>query len=857
MRRHLVWFTSAVLLAGVGHGPMESRLSAQLPEAQPAPETASVNDSADAWFIELAGAPTADGGGLAAVRQEKQAFRNAAAAAGARFTERRSFDVLFNGLTVRIGPQDLTKVARLPQVKAVYPVVTVARPPLGDEGSLPELQTALAMTGADVARSDLGLTGQGIRVAIMDSGIDYDHPDLGGCFGPGCRVEVGWDFVGNAFDGANTPVPGNDPDDCDGHGTHVAGIIGASGGVTGVAPGVTFGAYKVFGCTGPTTADILIAAMERALADGAHVLNMSIGAAFQWPQYPTAKAANRLVNRGMVVVASIGNSGASGLYSASAPGVAEKVIGVASFLNTHLNLTAFTISPDNRPIGYTVASGAGPPPAEGTFPMGRTGTTSSAADACTPLEPGSLAGQVALIRRGTCPFFDKALTAQNAGAAGVVLYNNAAGLITPTVAGAVPITIPVVAITAADGAVIDGRLAAGPVTMTWTGLGLSTPDVTGGVIDASSSYGVAPDLSLKPDIGAPGGSIRSTYPLERGGYRTVSGTSMAAPHVAGSVALLLEGRPRTPSQAVLGLLQNSAIPQPWRGNPTLGFLDQVHRQGAGLLRIDRAILGTTHVAPAKLSLGEGEAGPATRTLQISNAGPEEMTYTLSHVAALSTGPSANDPTGTFVPGAHLSDAQVSFSTTAVTVPAGGRRSVAVTITPASGPSRGLYGGYLVISPQGGGEAARVPYAGFVGDYQGFPVLTPTVNGFPWLGKVTDGLIVKGQDGASFSLVEDDVPIVLLHVDHQVRRLRIEVFDANSGKAWHLAFSTEYLSRNSTPTGSFAIGWDGFTVNRRKLNLVPDGDYILVLSIQKALGEDDNPAHWETWTSPRFTLARPD
>jgi len=200
---------------------------------------------------------------------------------------------------------------------------------------------------------------------------------------------------------------------------------------------------------------------------------------------------------------------------------------------------------------------------------------------------------------------------------------------------------------------------------------------------------------------------------------------------------------------------------------------------------------------------------------------------------------------------------VSFSTTAVTVPAGGRRSVAVTITPASGPSRGLYGGYLVISPQGGGEAARVPYAGFVGDYQGFPVLTPTVNGFPWLGKVTDGLIVKGQDGASFSLVEDDVPIVLLHVDHQVRRLRIEVFDANSGKAWHLAFSTEYLSRNSTPTGSFAIGWDGFTVNRRKLNLVPDGDYILVLSIQKALGDDDNPAHWETWTSPRFTLARPD
>ena len=109
-----------------------------------------------------------------------------------------------------------------------------------------------------------------------------------------------------------------------------------------------FHAYRVFGCEGSTTADIMLAAMEMALDDGADVLNMSIGSASQWPQYPTAKAADRLVKQGVVVVASIGNEGALGLYAASAPGIGKNVIGVASFDNTHANLASFTISPDDR-----------------------------------------------------------------------------------------------------------------------------------------------------------------------------------------------------------------------------------------------------------------------------------------------------------------------------------------------------------------------------------------------------------------------------------------------------------------------------------------------------------------------------
>ncbi len=162
-----------------------------------------------------------------------------------------------------------------------------------------------------------------------------------------------------------------------------------------------------------------------------------------------------------------------------------------------------------------------------------------------------------------------------------MLYNNAPGFISPTVAGTPPITIPVVSITAASGALIDGRIAGGGVTMTWTSLVTSEPQPTGGLISSFSSYGLPPDLSFKPDIGAPGGTIRSTLPLEQGGYGNLSGTSMASPHVAGAVALLLEARPDASPEEVEQRLQNSARPALWWGNPGLGLPRQRPSPGRG------------------------------------------------------------------------------------------------------------------------------------------------------------------------------------------------------------------------------------------------------------------------------------
>jgi len=285
--------------------------------------------------------------------------------------------------------------------------------------------------------------------------------------------------------------------------------------------------------------------------------------------------------------------------------------------------------------------------------MARTGTSTTTNDACAMLPPGSLTGTVALIRRGACGFYVKAFNAQAAGAAGVVLYNNAPGFLNATVAGTPPITIPVVAVTAAKGTFIDSRLASGPVMMTWTNQLASELNPTGGLISSFSSYGLAPDLSFKPDISAPGGSIRSTLPLEQGGFGVLSGTSMSSPHVAGAVALLLQAHPDLNPNEVQERLQNSARPGLWWGNPSLGFPDNVHRQGAGLLRIDDAVLTEAEISPSSLALGEIESGTVSRLLRIRSLerhrrhgrrrDDDRVTYTLSHQAAVATGPNTFTP----------------------------------------------------------------------------------------------------------------------------------------------------------------------------------------------------------------------
>lgn len=827
----------------------------------------SANEAPNLWFVEFNSAPTTEGTDAAKVQGEHVAFKKAAAAAGVKFKTRRAFNTLFNGLSVEVSPAERLKLARVAGVKALYPMMVFQAPnPVKSDGSNEaNMATALAMTGADVAQNTLGLSGKGVKVGIIDTGIDLDHPDLGGTGVQGAsvlptsRVKYGYDFVGDAFNAdpsspAYNPVttPDDNPDDCAGHGTHVAGIVGASGAIKGVAPNVTLGAYRVFGCAGSTTADVMIAAMERALADGMQVINMSIGSSFQWPEYPSAKAADRMVRKGMIVVASIGNSGTSGLYAAGAPGVGKNVIGVASYDNSHVVLRQFGVTGSSGLVGFSDATGAPAAPTSGGALMARTGTTTTANDACAALPAGSLSGKIALIRRGTCGFYVKATNAQAAGAVGVVLYNNAAGPLSPSVAGSPAITIPVVGVSDVFGASIDTALQAGEVTLTWANTTGSYPNPTGNLISSFSSYGLAADLSLKPNIGAPGGLINSTWPLEQGGYATLSGTSMSSPNVAGTVALLLEARPGLSPAAVKERLQNSADPKMWSGNPAAGYLDMVHRQGAGMTDVVGAVLQTTTISPSELALGESEAGPATRTLTLRNTSKTSVTYTLSHTGALSTGPNS------FTLAFSGIGATVSLSATSVTVPPKGTATVDVTITaPATLPDTSIYGGYIVATSTLDGKVLRVPYAGMKGDYQSKVVLTPTANGFPWLAQLVGSSYQNRATGGTFTMANGDIPYMLMHFDHHARQVRLSAFDANTGKSWFTVSKDNFLPRSSTATAFSAFQWDGRVVRGDSAPItVPNGQYVIKVEVLKALGDETNPAHWETWTTPVITIARP-
>jgi subtilisin family serine protease len=834
-------------------------LGAGLPDGD-GPLAAGTITTPTLWFVEMQSAPLAETKTstsatekyIQKLRREKRAFRVAAAAAGIGFRQRYSYDVLWNGVALTVEARDVLALSRLPGVANLYPVVATDAPEpavaYSPGDSAPELFTAITMTGASEAHA-AGWTGAGVRVAIMDTGLDYNHPDLGGGFGPGYRVAGGYDFVGDAYNSSDpnhtTPHPDPDPMDCAGHGTHVAGIVGAKGTVTGVAPDAVLRAYKVFGCVGTTDADVMLAAMERILADGNQVLNMSIGSAFSWPQYPAARGADNLVNRGIVVVASAGNSGANGLYSMSAPGVGKKTIGTASVDNNRVHVPAFARS-DGSLVGYAPMSFSPDFPTSGTYPLVNAGR------GCTvdgPLPP-AVSGSVALMVRGTCSFREKATNARNAGAVAALIYNNSPGLFFGTLGSA--FNMPAAGLSREDGLAL---VAAMPLSITWTALLTDAPNASGGLISSFSAFGLSPDLSLKPDLSAPGGLIFSTLPLAQGGYGLNSGTSMAAPHVAGAAALLLQARPRTNSHAARDILMNSGRPGLWFGSPALGLLENTHRQGAGLLDIDAAIRSTTKITPGKIALGETENHPITSAITVENNADSAVTYELSNAPALATGPNtfavkffSADPMVAFA-GPNVTPPAMEGDPYTLTVPAGGSTTVNVTVTESPFLANGgIFGGYVVLTPRDGGRASRVPYAGYRGDYQSILVLNPAASKFgnPLLRPDTN----LGASGpVTIDPTAKETAKIFFHLDHQVRRLRIEAFDYASGRSYGRLGEFGYIERHPTPDAFSYLEWDG----RTRFGLLPDGAYFLRLSIQKALG-DDNPGDWETWDSPVITIS---
>jgi minor extracellular serine protease Vpr len=824
----------------------------------------------DLWFVEFNSPARARGGNAALQATERRALQADARAKGAQYEQRRDFGTLWNGISVRADADAIATIAASRHVSAVYPVAVIDAPDPTEVS--PELVSALTMTGADAAQSELGYTGEGLSVAVIDTGIDYNHPDLGGdadldkrytAAGPGDRVLTdadgnthprithGWDYVGTEFNPADPsaptdPEPNPDPLDTQGHGTHVAGIVGADQegrdeGVTGVAPGVTFGAYKVFG-PGSTTADVIVDALEDAYDDEMDIVNMSLGAAFVWGQdYPTTRVSNELAAQGVVVVNSAGNSGGDGAWTLSAPANAHDIISVASADNTEQQTDVFEVEQLDDAVPYLPMSDAPAPPTEGSSDplvyLGR-GCVETGGD--THLADPS--GQTALLIRGDCTFDEKYRGAVQAGATGVVIYNNVAGLFAG--GGIAPIDdVWAAGISNTSGAALRGLLDAGEtVVLDFTDESVATPNPTAGLASSFTSYGQDVELEFGPSVMAPGGLITSTYPRNR--YAMLSGTSMAAPHVAGAAALLLEAEPNLDPFQVRDRLQNTAQPAVWSLNPGSGLLDHTFRQGAGMIQIDRAIQARQRVVPGQISVGD--APSVTETLTITNDTTQPVTYTVGKQDGLEV------VVSTYAPTFWLSGADISAAGSTVRVP--GRSSVSFDVTIVS-PQEGLpnhqYGGYITLSPdRRGATALRVPFSGYGGDYADemglFGYWGGTWSAPEFVEAEPMLRTASGQDlrnNHRFTFEDGDNPVLWAFFGHFPRETNVYAVAEDGSR--QLMLTEEYLRRSPQANQYWTFTIPSTDADGARL---ASGTYRIEVEALRAMGDPGNDAHWDRWTS---------
>ncbi len=572
-----------------------------------------------------------------------------------------------NGMKVRVDASRLDELRALPGVRSVSMVETHTL----------ALHRSVSWVGAPAVWDQVG-DGSGITIAIIDSGIDYLHANMGGSGSvddynandfnviekgtfPNAKVIGGYDFAGPVYNpsSSNTdlhvPTPDPDPLDGNGHGSHVAGIaggLGVEGSIgSGVAPGASLYALKVFNDTAGST-NLTADAIEWALdpnqdgdmSDHVDVINMSLGSPFGSPESPSAIAASNAADMGIIVVASAGNSGTVP-YVTGSPAVGPNVISVASSLTGG---DVFAVKVDGSPADglYEALEGVGAVRVSDGTVTGNL-VIAEPLQACNADANGlplgldnDIDGGVALVQRGGCSFDLKYLNAQLSGASAILVYNDGAdpSRVAPITMGGVgnlgiAVTIPGVMISSTAGDFLNASISDGHSLSAEMDEDLLTPTLFGDSMSGFSSLGPGHGGSMfKPDMTAPGSAITSTGAGSGTGSLTIGGTSMAAPHVAGAAALMRQAFPDASVAAIKAMLMNSTVDAAPDG--LIGPAHSLSRMGVGVLRVDAAEQLDSFASPAGVAFGRINAARDTvrRTLvSVNNLSAESKTFSVTHV----------------------------------------------------------------------------------------------------------------------------------------------------------------------------------------------------------------------------------
>ncbi|KAJ2809414.1 hypothetical protein H4R20_000139 [Coemansia guatemalensis] len=807
---------------------------------------------------------------------------------------KRFDDSVFNGVVVATSlDYNPEMLADLPGVKRIW---GNRRHTLAYQEGTQDLRSPYKhhMTGVARALLELGLDGRGVKIGIVDSGVDYNHPELGSCWKTDkCPWQYGKDFIGDEYDYTQVkPIvkPNKTPMDCMGHGTHISGIIAARGPqVQGVAPGATLGMYRVLSCpvNGDVFADdaIIMQGMEAAFKDGMDILSLSFGMV-GWSEDPLAALATKMVEKGVVVVAAVGNDGRDGLQTASSPAVGRGVISVGSVENWNITTTATNIT---TPSGWRLVrtSEKSTNMVDFAFPKGAPlsvpKTSNGNIHGCTETED-NIKGTVAVVARGDCTFQQKADIVQKKGAVGMIVIDDGDDITALMLA--MNITIPAVMVSIEDGLFIVEGVAKGKSKVS-TNLeeyvSFASPD--GGSMSVFSSFGPSPELDLVPMISAPGGNIWSTYPLKLGSYKSLSGTSMSTPYIAGVVALIKQARPKLTVDQIRQILVNSANPIP---DPGTGQMVSPYSSGAGLVNAYNAIKSRAFVGPYVLSINQTEISSSDKdstgirlsrhNITFANTdGEKSAKVVLTNVVAnsltmyTSNGRFATSiledsviptwPTNTSEV-AQDTMPQCIFDNDSMDIEAGNGAFFNITIMAPYGlpeKSRWFYGGFLNFSVTWEGEDTSstfiVPYGGFNGDYSKIGMLTPGPMNSP---SFVDENLQEIKDIGNYKINTKSPPMLSFSIDVPSPLIYTSLIDAKNKSVGVLALGSASHVARSLPSsnGAYLVPVNNTVLvgdDLSKLAIAADGTYRLRLSVMRPFGYPSNDEDFEIWESGNFTF----